>query len=605
VPEQYLCLGLSFLGSCFYNPAQPTPIYFSIGNAIAALALTLAIQQFLNPIYRFRLRAYGLKIGYLILPVFLGFGCTLVAALLPYLPLPRKSFLEYPVVWEFFGSVLIATAYGAAAFIIFRPARIYRFNLYWFVGAGAALLTEADDADRARFAEDLLGYHRNLARLIEYASAWGRAEWHEDWIELERLKEAGLQQSFQGRAPISAFYRFAHRKELAAASHAGTFLRILSDPQFCAVLVRRCPWLTAANFQFISAKRLYAQQMVLFVQEIAVQSITNDESIIAKELGYEGFGATPYLSNSLFGDWFLLQHYDPLQKMHLHNSNELSQGYVSRLNGVSKMIVETAIGNQEFYPQGYMHSVHSAYENVFQELSYRRYKDVPRGLLGSLHFGITRIYKVLDRALANMPLETLAALYATEGRPQPWDNLVSAIATIVYESLESIANSFDGIDDPNWVHAITVFMDVFPTHGKPTVGFDPFQQHLAIRFVEKLQQNLQGFHPAISRVLLPVIGPYEQPDQITNLSAFGILRDAVYKELKNLNQLYIQKPDRFGDYLPPQVKYDPITDALTFTYRLGDRITTNLATLSISDVDLLDPKYRQWTPIGDGMGWAL
>jgi hypothetical protein len=238
VLEQYPCLGLSFLGSCLYNPAQPSPVYFSVGNAIAALALTLAIQQFLNPIYRFRLRAYGLRIGYMILPVFLGFGCSLIAALLPNLPLSRKYSLEYPIVWEIIGSVLIAGAYGAAAFIVFRPARIYRFNLYWFVAAGATLLTEADETERIRFAEDLLGLHRNLARLMESASAWDRAEQHENWIELERLGAAGLPQSFQGRAPISAFYRFAHREELAAASHAGMLLRILSDPQFCSVLAR-------------------------------------------------------------------------------------------------------------------------------------------------------------------------------------------------------------------------------------------------------------------------------------------------------------------------------------------------------------------------------
>jgi hypothetical protein len=62
------------------------------------LALTLAVQQFLTPIYRFRLRAYGLKIAYLILPVFAGFVCSVVAALLPNLPVPHRSLLEYPVV---------------------------------------------------------------------------------------------------------------------------------------------------------------------------------------------------------------------------------------------------------------------------------------------------------------------------------------------------------------------------------------------------------------------------------------------------------------------------------------------------------------------------
>jgi hypothetical protein len=371
------------------------------------------------------------------------------------------------------------------------------------------------------------------------------------------------------------------------------------------VLVRRCPWLTSAFLQFISDKRLYTQQIELFVQEIAAQSITQDESIIAKELGYEGFGATPYLSDSLFGDWFLLMQYDPLQKMHFGIGTELTEGYVSRLSGVSRMIVQTAIENQDFYPQRYMGSVHAAYENLLRNLSYRGYKDIPSGLLASLHVGISLIYQDLDKALSNMPIERLAGFYAVKEQPRYWDNLVSTVATIVYESLESIANSFDGIDDINWSHAISVFMHVFPTIGQQPTGVDPFQQQLAIRLVEKLRQNMQGFYPAISRVLLAVIGPYEAHEPMLKSSAFGILRDAVYKELQKLRQLNIEKPDRFANYLPPQVKYDPAANTLTFTYRLGDTRTTDLSALNIADVDLLSPRHRQWTPLGDAMGWVL
>ena len=48
---QFSCFGLSILGTCLYNPAQPAPTYFTLGNAISALGFTLAIQQFLKPIY--------------------------------------------------------------------------------------------------------------------------------------------------------------------------------------------------------------------------------------------------------------------------------------------------------------------------------------------------------------------------------------------------------------------------------------------------------------------------------------------------------------------------------------------------------------------------
>lgn len=312
----------------------------------------------------------------------------------------------------------------------------------------------------------------------------------------------------------------------------------------------------------------------------------------------------PMLSDSLFGNWFILSHYRPMQKMYHSVRGELTEGYVSRLNLVSKTILETAIREKDWYPQGYMGGVHGAYESVLHHLMYRRYKDVPVGLSVSLHMGIADLYKEIGKAFDKTPVERLTPLYANKARPDRWENLVAEIAAIVYESLESIANSFQGYDDPNWHHAISVFQDVFPVYGGIPIGFDPFQQRLAIMLIEKLNQNMQGFYPSISRVLLAVMGPYER-HRDTRLTAFGILRDAVYKESLKLKQLHTGKPDRFDDYFPTHVKYDPAADTLTFTYRSGDPVTTNLANLKLDDVDLLAPRYRRWTPLGDGMGWAL
>jgi hypothetical protein len=607
VLDQHPCLGLSALGLCSYNPGQPAAVYFSIGEAISALALTLAVQQFLAPIYRFRLRAYGLKIGYLILPVFFGFLCALIAALLPSLPLSRAYFFEYPNVWELFGGLLIAGAYAIAGFVVFRPAQIYRLNLGSFIRAAAILLSEADETDRVRFAEDLLGgRHQNLERLIRYAYTLEVAEHHESTIEFERLGAAGLPLSFSGRPPISAFFRFAHRKELAAGSDAAIFLRILSDPHFCSVLVRRRPWLTASVMEFISAKRLHTPQLELFIQEIGAQSLLDDESIITKEVGLEGFGATPFLSNTLFSDWFILREYDPLRKLHFGGDVALTEGFVSRFRNASKLVVETAIKNHDFYDQRYMFSVHAAYENLFRELSYRKTDDVSIGLRVSLHMGVREIYKALEGALDNMRIEELEYFYAAKARePDRWSNLITSVTAIVYDSLETIANSFDGVDDPNWTHAIQTFMDIFPVYGSTPIGFDPLQQHLALKLIEKLKDNMQGYYPAISRVLLAVIGPYDRHQNNSQFTAFSVLRDAVYKELQKLHQLWTTKPDQLGGYFPSSVSYDPNIDSLSFTYRAGDSRITNLGALTIPEVNLLDPRHRRWRFIGNGMGWPL
>jgi hypothetical protein len=86
--QLYPCFGLSFLGLCAYNPSQPAPTYFTVGDGIAALGFMLAIQQLFKPIYRFRLRAYGLRIVYLAWAVSpLG----LSERILPAPPCPRQA----------------------------------------------------------------------------------------------------------------------------------------------------------------------------------------------------------------------------------------------------------------------------------------------------------------------------------------------------------------------------------------------------------------------------------------------------------------------------------------------------------------------------------
>ena len=336
------CFGVGSLGMCSYDPAQPAPVYFCIGNAIAALGFTFAIQQLFKPIYLFRLRAYGLQIIHLSVAVFLGASFSVVALALPNLPVAHKGIFEYPIFWELLGGILIGVAYGTAAVISLMPARIYSFNLIPFVRAASALLSAANDDDRAGIAEDVL-QSRNVERLVTYASAWKKAEMWGAQVEFDRLRALGAPLQITGPPPISAFYLFAHRRELEAASFAGTFLRIMSDPEFCSVLVRKCPWVTAATVNSIAAKRMHTSQAEPFVQEIANQAILNEESMMAKEVSYKGFGTLPLLSKSLFGNWFILSQYDPLGRLDVSAPKTPSEGYIERLNGASKMMLDTAL----------------------------------------------------------------------------------------------------------------------------------------------------------------------------------------------------------------------------------------------------------------------
>lgn len=182
--QLFPCLGFSALGMCTYNPWQPSPTYFTIGDAVSALAFLLAVQQFLKPIYRFRLRANRMKIRYLVIVMFLGAVCSVVAALIPNIGNFNLGPFSYPLNWELLGGSLIFIAYAATAYISLRPSHIHKYNLSLFCNAGASLLSSANEEDRINFAEDLL-HGNNLELLARYASAWERADGHATTIEFE------------------------------------------------------------------------------------------------------------------------------------------------------------------------------------------------------------------------------------------------------------------------------------------------------------------------------------------------------------------------------------------------------------------------------------
>lgn len=584
-PLLYPCLGIVALGMCSYNPAQPAPTYFTLGNAIAALGFTLTVQQLLKPIYLFRLRATGLKLGYLLALVFAGAGCSIVATILPNVAIEYDGPFKYPIVWELLGGILVAVAYAIAALVSLRPARIYSSNILLFVRAAADLLSAANDDDRVQFANDILDI-RNMERLIVYASALQRAESHGAHVEFERLRAMNAPLSISGPPPVSAFYIFAHRRELQIASYVSSLLNILSDPEFCSALVRKCSWLTADTLESMAAQRIYIGQAKNFVQEIARQAIINDESMVAKEIGYTGFGAVPRLSKSLFEDWFIIRNYDPLGGFRFGYTDRPSASFIERLNAASLMMLETAVKKGDYWPQGYIYSIRSSYEGLIRKAGFDRFGHSVEHM-SAFHFGLQRLLMTTRNGLKNTRPDRLKQLYAAE-LDKYQTNLVYDLASLAFESIAAISNQFSGPDDMAWTHAVTLFSDIYPFHESETAGMDPLQQQLAIQIVECLRRNMKGWYPSISRVLLAVLGPYAEKPVPTDRTARVILKDAVYLELQKFSKLHSGKPESIGDFLPLNVRYDPDENSLTHTYRGGAQSVTKLSELVIPNVDLFD-----------------
>jgi hypothetical protein len=497
--------------------------------------------------------------------VFAGVGAVAIAALIPNFPILHSGPWGYAIVWEIGAAALFVVAYGAVALAIVRPVRVRERRIEDFARGAATLLSGANETDHVDLLPDL---QRSLPILINAARFAERT------------------------GPTSAFFDFIYREEIRQASYAYSLLRIIADPLFCQTLVTRAPWQIVTILRKISEERLYARAAEQFIRELAHQAILRDDAMMAREVGYHGFGTAPLLSDGLFSDPFILR-YDPVDSFHLASDHVVTAALLKRFNSAAERSYLTLIEEHQTHHAQVAFSIASFYRTVFMR-AYEIQRTGERDFLLTfqMHDAVRNAIKLADKLLASLSQPSYDALFVVNIQEHRSD-VLETLVEIVYEALESIANEFKGIDDTFWHLAIDAFQKGFDSIVQQPDGMTPFQQRLALKIVDKLEDNMRGYYPAICRVLLSCIGPYQHQTAQLNRTAFNILKDAVYSELQRFPQLAASKPDKIADYLPDHVTYDAVTNRLAHTYHGGNPIITDLSTLNLGAVSLIDPTIRR------------
>lgn len=563
----HACLGFEALGLCNYNPAKPFTVYFAPGAAVGALAFTLAVQQLLKPVHRFRLTTRHLTLSRIYICVFGGVAAAVVAAILPNLTILHGGPWGYPINWEILATLFFALSYGAVVLAIVRPVRVRPARLADFARQAAKLLSSANEQDHIDFASDL---DRSLPTLIRVASF------------LDDLP-----------SETSAFFDFIHRNELECAAYAFSFLRIVADPTFCETLVKRLPWQVVFMLRDISEDHLYADGATQLIRELAHQAILRDDSMMAREVGYHGFGSAPLLSDALFSDKFILEQYNPFDFFFSAASGVITPQLLERFNSAAERSYATLIESGATRYCQATFRIRSFYETVFskaQEIQQAEKQDFQ--LTFQMYQSVKLAIEMADKLLASLDAHQYQALYVNDPTVYRSD-VLETLVEIIYDALTAVSNRFKGVDDAFWTMVIGVIQKVFPSHGEQPDGLTPFQQRLALKLIDKLRDNMKGFYPAICRVLLAWVGPYVHQSPQTNQTAFNILKDAVYFELQQLPQLAARKPDRIANYLPDNFIYDVVPTDLIQTNRNGTQAVTRLSTLNLSSVDLVAKNIRR------------
>jgi hypothetical protein len=587
----YSCFGFEFLGACKYDPQSPTTAYFTIGDAVAALAFALAIQQFLKPIYLFRLRAMRLRFSFLVWAVFIGAMFTFVAAAVPNVALLRGSILGYPIIWETAGGLVIAATYALVATISLRPAFVTKRNIRAFSSAGFELLSEATDEDRVAFSKDLFS-GKNIARLSECAAEFDRANRHAVVIEFEKLREEGREgEAVHGQPPVSAFYEFSRREELDLAGYAWHFLQLLSDRDFCRIVVTRNSWGFLRATKILVENCRYSKAVENFIQSVAWQALLQDEGMLARESRYGGSGWSKSFANEFFGN-SQMHAFGLLEGVYAADSVLHTQGFVSRLNVVAELMVTAEIKARGFWDHRATSSVVRAYEQVCHSVARERSENKYPNYFFELRQGIADLTKLTEALLEEAEPRVYNMLFATDLTAYR-RGAVDRIAALVCDALKCVANDFNDASDPAWSFALDIMDGIFHRFDDRPNGLSPLQQAVAIKLMREVNHNMDGYYPTLSRVLLAAIGPYE-PDAADKLgSAAAILKDALYFEMKRFPELYEKNRKKAMERLPPSISYHHPTRTITHTFFGGTRVKTKLNDKRFNSVNLLDQsKWR-------------
>lgn len=557
------CLGLQILGECSYKPGAPYGVYFSLGEAIGALALMVAVQQLLKPVYHLRLAARSLTINHLYGALFIGAAAVLVSAIVPQVPLLHGGPWGFPVIWEVLGALIFAAVYAVVIWVISRPAVATPRNMVAFCRASARLLSSASDTDRTDYVRDLAA---SAVPLIEAAA-------------------------FVDRHHTTAFWEFIHREKIAQGGIACQLLRLLADPHFCRVVVRHNPWAVAGIMEEIDTRNLHAKAAAQFIREIAFQAVFDDESMMIREVAYTGFGTAPVLTDGIFRSRHIVETLDPFDWL-FSDDRRFSASTLKRFGKAFEAATETLIEGGAFYQVQAMYSCHRTFEAIARfcaGLQRSKSDDYDVAIAAAHCFRSAAAFAC--RAERECDPDTYAQMFLEgDGR----DYAISTFEVLVddiYWGLEGVSNQFAGFNDLFWSMALDLTGLVYGRYASgETAGMTPLQQRLSIKIIRKVRENMNGYYPAITRVMVAVIGPYNEASGRVARSGFTVLRDAFYAELKSLRVLAAKSPEKVADYLPPNVTYDAARDVLIHTYRGGSTTETDLRALSyLVPLDLTHP----------------
>jgi hypothetical protein len=549
--ELIYCLGVKAFEWCHYNPLKPGIAYFSIGEAIASIALLFAFFQLATPTFKFRL-AVRAKMGRTALVLFgLAFPCVVIAALIPSVLGYIVPVIGFPIFWEVLAGLLVVSGVSLLTFIYARPARFTdRSFKNYFYACSQAIGTGDEHV------------HRLLA--VEVTNA------------ADTIVEAA-----NGFDRESARAEHAAGKEHVAetiSDYAKGLLDLFSDEHFARALVDAAPMGTARFLELLGRGSPDNRVGYSFVQQVVRQALLSEKSMLHKEEQYYGLGHFKWFTRAVFGDYALVSGaYRPLQAWDGMGDEYKTADVIEKYGRALKMAVDAYFTAGHFHaPPNALWSALHGFAGVARWKAYELTR-LPSGEVSASQASqaLSTIGHVLNE-IVDKVVEHDSQLPEYAFDAAAYDRfrdtaIYGAVANGIYEFLEKLAVA-EGHDDLVRLTAIDLWMTVAPMRSEqPSRTIAEIQKRLFLQLKKKIEENLgKGRYPLITRILILLVGLWDTSAQDEKSLEFMTVE--LHTQLReNFAAAYAADKEKAGHMLPEYVRFDADANELVTVNRFSKK----------------------------------
>lgn len=515
----------------------PEHVYFDLGEAVAAIAILLAIISLMRPRYEFRWALGIFRVTTARALFLFGISAVVIAAVLPYVHHPFLGIFSKTLTWEILATVALCVGAFGLLYQGNTAVKFSRWNYKEFYKVCHDWIVRANE-DHLRALADEVGLSaRNIVCYCRRES---------------------------GRKP---------KKFPSVTSCAVSLFYLLSDKRFCAMCVTSCP---GAGFRFIDEiqkQKLYNSAGFSFVKELVSQAFENYDSILYREERFSGLGHWGLFRDMVFGNYeFVSSEFRPLQAWDHRHRDHLTERSLDVYCDVLLIALEGYFKSGEFCERP--SAMHVGFDVLAQctgsficDLA-----KMPKDSYSSeIFFGIyriieafSRIFDLLQKNEARLPPSVTPL---TRDDLDQDNSVYSSLAETIFEFIKKL--SFDKKHD-DFIRqcAKDLWCKLYPvSQQQETRSVVELQKRFEILFLQKINENLEKEHscyPMIVRLAVSILGIHQTEGKTTGETR---VRKAVISLLKSKLPGAATFERRIDDVLPDGYEYDVRTKKIVFKSR--------------------------------------